>query len=138
MTLFTVKIKDIIKKSLVLVVLSFLSGCSERQDGVLSSLVMGGALLAMIIISSLIHFVIDAFKSEGFNNKKKKIKSDSLAEHFRSARKIEEKEAMKPWNPETMNYQIWADRRATVENRKKTRNAIKRTRKSIKKIYKTK
>ena len=45
---------------------------------------------------------------------------------------------MKPWNPETMNYQIWADRRATVENRKKTRNAIKRTRKSIKKIYKTK
>ncbi|MDC3101586.1 hypothetical protein OA407_02745 [Candidatus Pelagibacter sp.] len=40
-----------------------MSGCSGPQDGVLSSLLMGGVFLAIFIISTVIHYLIKGAKS---------------------------------------------------------------------------
>jgi hypothetical protein len=51
------------KKLLGIIVLGFLlSGCAGPQDGVLSSLLMGGVFLLIIIISVFIHYIIKASK----------------------------------------------------------------------------
>ena len=51
------------KKLLGIIVLGLLlSGCAGPQDGVLSSLLMGGVILVIIIISVFIHYIIKASK----------------------------------------------------------------------------
>ena len=111
------------KKILSLTLFIYLNSCAGPQDGVLSSFLMGGALLGIVIISFIIYFIIDAFKSEGgsFNKKKTKKKDqfESLEVFFKKAREAEEKTALKPFDPKTMNYQIWADRRASALAKKK-------------------
>jgi len=51
------------KSLLGILVLGFLlGGCAGPQDGVLSSLLMGGMILAIIIISVVIHYIIKVSK----------------------------------------------------------------------------
>ncbi len=110
-------------KILLLTLFIYLNSCAGPQDGVLSSFLMGGALLVIVIISFIIHFIIDAFKSEGglFNEKKQKKKNqyESLEVFFKKTREAEERAALKPFDPKTMNYQTWADRRASALAKKK-------------------
>tara|TARA_A100001015_G_C14444466_1_gene501735 strand:+ start:94 stop:465 length:372 start_codon:yes stop_codon:yes gene_type:complete len=106
--------------------LFFLNSCSGPQDGVLASLITLGAYLSIFFISATIHFIIGIFKSkEPVNNKKKnkKRKNPSLVEQLKKDREFEEQEALKPYNPETMNWQTYLDRKVSaemkIENKKK-------------------
>ena len=55
--------------------------------------------------------------------KNKKRKNPSLVEQLKKDREFEEQEALKPYNPETMNWQTYLDRKVSaemkIENKKK-------------------
>ena len=51
-----------LKPLLIILFVLLTSGCSGPQDGVLSSLLMGGTILVIIIFSAIVHYTIKGAK----------------------------------------------------------------------------
>ena len=85
----------------ILILILSLNGCAVSQDGVLSSLLMGGVILVIIIISTVIHYI----------NKGTKILVGITPE-------LERKRERKKFNDGRKNYlkQISNDRKFIKEN----------------------
>ena len=70
-----------LKPLLIILFVLLTSGCSGPQDGVLSSLLMGGTILVIIIFSAIVHYTIKGSKllvgitpEQEKRNEKKKLK----------------------------------------------------------------